>query len=104
MTGSALVVVFTPIVALITLGIWLGMIFYADAHPEHQARSAAPGATGAEAAALGADADGQAVRPKAASWAVTGIPAFNQDAATAGDRDGTGRAPVPPGRRAAGAR
>jgi len=33
MTGSNLVAIVTPIVALVLLGGWLGLIYWADAHP-----------------------------------------------------------------------
>jgi len=36
MTGSTLAVIIIPIVALIALGSWLGLVYYADAHPQHQ--------------------------------------------------------------------
>ena len=41
MTGSILVPIITPIVAIIALGCWLGMVFWAGSHPEwktHRAR------------------------------------------------------------------
>jgi len=43
MIGSFLVPIVTPIVAIVTLAIWLSLIFWADAHPV-KARTAAPGA------------------------------------------------------------
>ena len=33
MTGTDLSAIITPIVTMILLGVWLGMVFYADAHP-----------------------------------------------------------------------
>jgi hypothetical protein len=42
MTGSFLVLIITPIVAVIALAFWLGMVFWADAHPGWKARSTAP--------------------------------------------------------------
>lgn len=33
MTGSNAVVIVTPIVALVTLAFWLGLIFYVGSHP-----------------------------------------------------------------------
>lgn len=33
MTGSFLVPIITPIVALIALAVWLGIVYWADAHP-----------------------------------------------------------------------
>lgn len=41
MTGSTLAVVIIPIVAFLTLALWLTMVFYADAHPMHRASSPA---------------------------------------------------------------
>jgi hypothetical protein len=41
MTGSTLAVVIIPIVAFLTLGLWLTMVFYANAHPMHRSASAA---------------------------------------------------------------
>jgi hypothetical protein len=43
MTGSSLVPIVTPIVALITLAFWLGLIYWADAHPGWKASRAARG-------------------------------------------------------------
>jgi hypothetical protein len=43
MTGSFLVLIIVPIVALIALAAWLGMVFWADAHPGWRAHAAAPG-------------------------------------------------------------
>ena len=34
MTGSFLVPIITPIVAIIALACWLGMVFWAGSHPE----------------------------------------------------------------------
>jgi hypothetical protein len=33
MTGTDLSAIVTPIVAMISLAVWLAMVFYADAHP-----------------------------------------------------------------------
>lgn len=33
MTGSFLVPIITPIVAILAMAFWIGMIFWADAHP-----------------------------------------------------------------------
>jgi hypothetical protein len=41
MTGSFLVPIVTPIVAVIALACWLGMIFWADAHPGWKTHHAA---------------------------------------------------------------
>jgi hypothetical protein len=43
MTGSFLVPIVTPIVALIALACWLGMVYWADAHPGWKASRAARG-------------------------------------------------------------
>ena len=41
MTGSFLVPIITPIVAVIALACWLGMIFWAEGHPAWKAHHAA---------------------------------------------------------------
>ena len=41
MTGSFLVAIITPIVALIALAFWLGMVFWAEGHPGWKTRYAA---------------------------------------------------------------
>jgi hypothetical protein len=41
MTGSVLVAIITPIVAVIALACWLGMIFWADGHPGWKTHRAA---------------------------------------------------------------
>jgi hypothetical protein len=41
MTGSFLVPIITPIVAVIALAFWLGMIFWAEGHPGWKAHPAA---------------------------------------------------------------
>lgn len=33
MTGTDLSAIVTPVVAMISLAVWLAMVFYADAHP-----------------------------------------------------------------------
>lgn len=43
MSGSFLVPIIVPIVAVLTLAIWLGMVFRADAHPGWKAHAEAPG-------------------------------------------------------------
>lgn len=42
MTGSTLGIIFIPIVALLSLAFWLGMVYYAAAHPGNRARRGAP--------------------------------------------------------------
>jgi hypothetical protein len=41
MTGSFLVAIITPIVALIGLAFWLGMVFWAEGHPGWKTHHAA---------------------------------------------------------------
>jgi len=50
MIGSFLVPIIVPIAAFIGLAAWLGLVFWADAHPGWKAHAAAPGpeVTGAE--------------------------------------------------------
>lgn len=43
MTGSILVSIIVPIVAVLALAAWLGMVFWADAHPGWKSHAAAPG-------------------------------------------------------------
>lgn len=43
MTGSSLAPIIVPIVAFIALAAWLGMVFWADAHPEWKPHAAIPG-------------------------------------------------------------
>ena len=43
MTGSIVVAIVTPLVALPALGIWLILIFWADAHPGWKTRLAQEG-------------------------------------------------------------
>jgi len=40
MTGSALAPVIIPIVAFVALVVWIGMVFYANAHPSVHGREA----------------------------------------------------------------
>lgn len=42
MTGSFLVLIITPIVVIIALAFWLGMVYWADAHPGWKAHATAP--------------------------------------------------------------
>lgn len=46
MTGSSLIPIILPIVAIVALAAWLGMVFWADAHPVRKAPGA--NATGAD--------------------------------------------------------
>ncbi len=95
MTVSAVFYVITPIVAVLALGYWLTMVFYADAHPEHRGRSApvVPGNTAG-------DGDLTAAAPAAMSGTGAGLSAGDEDDTMADERR-SDRAPVPPGRRAA---
>jgi hypothetical protein len=43
MTGSLLFFIVLPIMAVLGLGTWLGMVFWADAHPGHKPPAAVPG-------------------------------------------------------------
>ena len=42
MTGSSLVPIVTPIVALIALACWIAAVYWADAHPRWKSSGAAP--------------------------------------------------------------
>jgi len=54
MTGSSLVPIIVPIVAVLAMAVWLGLVFYAAAHPRwkrydvlpESASAAAPGTPG----------------------------------------------------------
>jgi hypothetical protein len=41
MTGSFLVLIVTPVVAIVALACWMGMLFWADAHPGWKTRDKA---------------------------------------------------------------
>jgi hypothetical protein len=62
MTGSALVLIIVPIVAFLALTAWLGMVFWADAHPEWKAHATAPGPDVTGAGALRSTAESIAPR------------------------------------------
>jgi hypothetical protein len=50
MTGSSLVPVIVPIVAVLAMAVWLGLVFYAAAHPRWKRYDVLPGtATGGAA-------------------------------------------------------
>ncbi len=64
MTGSALVPVIVPIVAVIALGIWLTLVYWADAHPgykRHGTTSVSPARADEDAAAASDHGDGERV-------------------------------------------
>ena len=42
MDGSGLSLILIPIVVSISLGVWLVLVYYADAHPEWAGRHACP--------------------------------------------------------------
>lgn len=64
MTGSFLAPIITPIVAIIALACWMGMVFWADGHPRWKAHSAAPGPQfPGESAILAGDLDGAELEP-----------------------------------------
>ncbi len=48
MTGSPLVPIVVPIVAFVAAVIWLGMVYWAEAHPGWKKHAAAPGPGAAE--------------------------------------------------------
>jgi hypothetical protein len=63
MTGSFLVSVVTPVVAILALACWLGMVFWAEGHPQWKTRRAAretqfPGESVTLAGDLGASGAG----------------------------------------------
>jgi hypothetical protein len=63
MTGSFLVPIITPIVAILALACWLGMVFRAEGHPQWKTQRAAqetqfPGESVALAGDLGASERG----------------------------------------------
>jgi hypothetical protein len=43
MVGSYLVPIVVPIVAFVTMAAWLGMVFWADAHPQWKSHAVASG-------------------------------------------------------------
>jgi hypothetical protein len=86
MTGSNAVLIVVPIVALVTLGFWLGVVYYVGAHPEWKAHRLQREAREREAqarglaAAVAADqaamrAPGQAAGPPGLDQAARGRPA-----------------------------
>jgi hypothetical protein len=54
MTGSSLLLIVVPIVSLSALGLWLGLVMYAGAHPEWKAHRLAREAAAREAVAVAA--------------------------------------------------
>ncbi len=65
MTGSSYIPIVVPIVAFVTMALWLGLVFYAAGHPGYRQRSSRRGTgTGASArneAAASDDAAGIAL-------------------------------------------
>lgn len=96
MTGSSLVPVIVPIVAVLAMAAWLGLVFYAAAHPRWKRYDVLPGpATDAASGRPGAPA------PPAERelGAVTGRESAAAEDAPA--RAGQARPPAAPPRRAA---
>ena len=63
MTGSALAPVIIPVVVIAALAAWLGMIYYADAHPGYHSRRTVskPGTARADTARRQVRSDGRAL-------------------------------------------
>jgi len=96
MTGSNLVAVIVPIVAVLAMGVWLGLVFYAAAHPRWKRYDVLAGSTpGAVSGGTGAPAL-PAQRDLAA---VTGRQSGTAEGAPA--QAGEARPPAAPPRRAA---
>jgi hypothetical protein len=64
MTGTDLAAIVPPIVAMISLAVWLAMVFYADAHPAVRRRAPAKPGPG-PAVRAPADSGELAARPSA---------------------------------------
>jgi len=95
MTGSSLVPVIVPIVAVLAMAVWLGLVFYAAAHPGWKRHDVLPGpATGADADTPG----GPALPAERDRAAMAGRPGEAPDSAPA--PAGQPR-PAAPSRRAA---
>jgi hypothetical protein len=95
MTGSSLVPIVVPIVAILTLTAWLSMVYYAAAHPGWKSRPASsqPSATGA-LASIGAGTE--TPRPDGVSVTGHGTAATPRGA----EERSTGAATPPPSRAA----
>jgi hypothetical protein len=50
MSGSSLIPIVVPITAFLTMAVWLGMVFYAAAHPGYPRRAKQRNASGTAAA------------------------------------------------------
>jgi hypothetical protein len=87
MSGSALVPFIVPIVAVPILFLWLGAVYYADAHPQYPARSAPDAARARLDVAILAEREEREEREQAA--------ALSEDRAAAEPK------PAPPTHRAA---
>jgi len=81
MTGSTLAVVIIPIVAFLTLGLWLTMVFYANAHPMHRSASAARVRPGPAAGSDAADRDQAEPEPERRSQRAPGADQTDRKAA-----------------------
>jgi hypothetical protein len=69
MTGSNAVLIVVPIVMLAALGLWLGLVYWAGAHPEWKAHRLAREAAARQEAVATAE---QAAVPEEARAAVSG--------------------------------
>jgi hypothetical protein len=78
MTGSNLVLIVVPIVSLSALGLWLGLVMYAGAHPEWKAHRLAREAAALEAAAVAAGEQAAAPAADRAARGPDGVPAGNR--------------------------
>jgi hypothetical protein len=102
MTGSNAVLIVTPIVALSTLGLWLGLVYYIGAHPEWKAHRLAREAQARQAAAVAAGGQpaqipdgGQAARTSGAGQAARGA-AGSPGVRHAAGSPGGGQSRIPP--------
>ena len=95
MTGSSLAPVIVPIVAVLALFAWLGLVFYAAAHPEWKRHGVPAGSAGADSGSPGAPA----LPAERNLAALTGRESGAADGAPA--RVGQARPPAAPPRRAA---
>jgi|ERR1022692_3910182 hypothetical protein len=78
MTGSDLVYILAPLVALPALGLWLAMVYYADTHP---AKGASGWTSAAEIPGAAASGGGQGVTAPAAAAGESDRARHGEDAA-----------------------
>ena len=74
MTGSNLALIVVPIVMVLALGTWLGLVMYAGAHPEWKAQRLAREAREAAAAAREAAAAAETGAPPVPASAEAPVP------------------------------